>query len=80
MFEAFTKKRFIIGAKQVKNAVMAKNASKVYIASDSDGEIIDPVVKLAENHNIPVFFVSTRKELGEMCGIDVKASCAAEPV
>lgn len=80
MFEAFAKKRFIIGAKQVKNAITAETASKVYIASDSDSVVIDPVVRLAESYEIPVFYISTRKELGEMCGIDVKASCAAEPV
>lgn len=80
MFEAFSKKRFVIGAKQVRNAIKAEEASKVYVASDSDKEIIDPIVELAEKYDIPVYFISTRKELGEMCGIDVKASCAAEPL
>ena len=78
MFGAFSKKRFIIGAKQVKNAIRNGKAAKVYIASDCDSEISTPVKELADINNISVVFISTRKELGEMCGIDVKASCAAE--
>ncbi len=78
MFEASAKKRYIIGAKQVKNAIKSEKASKVYVASDCDPEVSDPVIELAEKNRVPLFFISTRKELGEMCGIDVKAACAAE--
>ena len=78
MFEANAKKRYIIGAKQVKNAIKSDVASKVYVASDCDPEVSEPVIKLAESGQLPLFFISTRKELGEMCGIDVKAACAVE--
>lgn len=78
MFDASVRKRYIIGAKQVKNAIKAEKASKVYVASDCDPEVSNPVVELAESYHLPLFFISTRKELGEMCGIDVKAACAAE--
>lgn len=73
-------KKYIIGAKQVKNTIKAGRASRVYVASDCDPEVSEPVVKLAEQNNVPLFFISTRKELGEMCGINVKAACAAEPI
>ncbi len=78
MFGIFSKKHYIIGAKQVKNAIREGRAEKVYIASDCDTDVIDPVKKLAEEGNIRIVYISTRKELGEMCGIGVKASCAAE--
>ena len=78
MFWASSKKHFIIGAKQVKNAIMAGKAAKVYIASDCDSVISDPVKELAESNNLEIIYISTRKELGGMCGIDVKASCAVE--
>lgn len=71
---------FIIGAKQVKNAIKSERASKIFVASDCDKEVSNPVIELAQAHNLPLFFVETRKELGEMCGIDVKASCAAETI
>lgn len=80
MFGANTGKRYIIGAKQVKNAIRSGKAAGVYIASDCDPKIADPVVGLAEEKNLPLFYISTMKELGGMCGIDVKASCAAETI
>lgn len=80
MFEASAKEHFIIGAKQVKNAITAGKAAKVYVASDSDSDIITPVIELSKKYDIPLFYVQTRKELGNMCGIDVKAACAAETI
>lgn len=78
MFEASEEKKYIIGAKQVKNAINAGRASKVYVASDCDPEISGPVIGLAEKQSLPLFYISTRKELGAMCGINVKTACAAE--
>lgn len=80
MFGALSGKNFVIGAKQVKNLIKAEKASKVYVASDCDPEVSSPVIELAESHNLPVFFISTRKELGEMFGVGVKSACAAETV
>lgn len=80
MFDASNGVHFIIGAKQVKNAIKSGQASKVYIASDCDAKISDPVLEAAEKYNLPVFYIPTRKELGEMCGINVKAACAVETI
>lgn len=80
MLNSFAEKHFIIGAKQVKNAINAGKAAKVYIASDSDDAVILPIEELCRKHEIPVFYIGTRKELGEMCRIDVKAACAVETV
>lgn len=80
MFGASSGKSFVIGAKQVKNAIKAEKASKVYIASDCDPEVSAPVAQLAESYNLPIFYISTRKELGDMFGIGVKSACAAETI
>lgn len=77
MFEALSDKRYIIGAKQVKNAVKSGEAAKVYIASDSDLEVINPVIAEAEACGVEISYVDTRSELGKMCGINVKTACAA---
>ncbi len=69
---------FIIGAKQVKNTIRSGKAAKVYVASDCDEAVIKPVIELAQTNSLPLFYIDTRKELGEMCGIDVKASCAVQ--
>ena len=78
MFEASAKRQYIIGAKQVKNAVICGKASRVYIASDSDEHIIKPIVELANEQGTELVYVKTRTELGRMCGINVKAACAAK--
>lgn len=80
MFDTSDKKRFITGAKQVKNAIMSNTVSRVYVASDCEPSVSKPVTELAEEKKLPLFFISTRRELGQMCGIDVKAACAAEPL
>ena len=77
MFDDFSKGNFITGAKQVKNAIIADKVSQIYIASDSDTKIISPIVELSQKSGLPLFYDNTRKELGEMCKIEVKASCAA---
>lgn len=77
MPEALNNKRFVIGAKQVMKAIRAGRVLKVYIASDCDPIISRPVIDLAEGIGIKVESIPTRKQLGEMCGIKVKASCAA---
>lgn len=80
MFEATPKSCFIIGAKQVGNAIKAGKASKVYVASDSDTNVIDPIIALANENGLPLVYIETRKELGSMCGISVKSACAAETI
>lgn len=80
MFNAQAKGHYLIGAKQVKNAIIAGKALKVYVASDSETQIISPIVELLQKSGLSLFYVNTRKELGEMCGIKVKASCAVETI
>ena len=77
MSVSYAKGDFIIGAKQVKNAIIADKVSQIFIASDSDTKIISPIVELSQKSGLPLFYVNTRKELVEMCKIEVKASCAA---
>ncbi len=57
-------------------ALNENKASKVYVAEDCDDHIKDGVSKIAMQSNTPVFFISTMKELGNMCKIEVGASCA----
>ena len=78
MFEALSNKHYIIGSKQVKNAVKCGKAKKVYIASDSDSEIIEPVIALANECGVEVSYIPTRSELGKIFGINVKSACAAD--
>ena len=73
-------RRYAFAEDKVKNAVKAGKASKVFVASDSDPEIISPIIALANECGTEIAYVDTRAELGKMCGIDVKAACAVQTI
>lgn len=70
------KDKLIVGFKQSKRAIINGSAEKLYLAEDCDPMLTSPIEKLAEENGLQVFYISSMKELGSMCGIDVKASCA----
>lgn len=65
-----------VGYKQAVRALNENKAVKAFVAEDCDNHIKDGIEKLAAINNTPLFFVPTMKELGEMCEIEVSASCA----
>ncbi len=70
------KAKLHIGYKQTVRALNDSNAQKVFIAEDCDDHIKDGIVKISNEKNTPVVFVPTMKELGNICSIEVGASCA----
>ena len=69
------KENIVIGYKQVLKALKNGLCEKVFIAEDCSPAMSDSI--LAILGNTPVVRVSTMRELGKECGIDVSASCAA---
>lgn len=69
------KSNLIVGYKQVLRALNAKTCKKLFLAEDCSENISDTLKKAA--CDTPVVSVSTMRELGTMCEIDVPASCAA---
>ncbi len=69
------KSNLIVGYKQVLRALNAKTCQKLFLAEDCSENISETLVKAA--CETPVVMVSTMRELGTMCEIDVPASCAA---
>lgn len=65
-----------IGFKQTMRALDDASAAKVFLSEDCDTKISVPVEKLCKEKNIPISYVPTMRELGDMCGIEVGASCA----
>ena len=61
-----------VGYKQAVRALNENKASKVFVAEDCDDHIKDGVSKIAMQNDTPVFFISTMKELGNMCKIRCK--------
>lgn len=76
MIDEAEKAKLHVGYKQTVKALTEDRADRVYIAEDCDSHIKEGVGKTAAEKNTPVFFVPTMKELGNMCFIEVGASCA----
>lgn len=73
MFTEIERARLAVGQKQTKKAILS-GASRIFIAEDTPYQIAEEIKTLAGNR---VEVVESMKRLGAMCGIDVKASCAA---
>ena len=67
----------VIGVKQSRKAIRDGRAAKVFLASDADPAITDPIRSECAEHAIPVEQGSTMAQLGRACRIMVGASVAA---
>ena len=67
----------VVGTKQVTRALKAGTAARAYVANDSDTFIFQQVIRAAEEAGVPCVRVSTMKELGMVCGVDVPTAAAA---
>ena len=72
-----TGKKVIVGAKQLKKALLAGRAEYVFLAENADPAITEPIEKLCESTNIQMYWVSSMADLGRACGIEVGAAAAA---
>lgn len=73
MFTESEKVRLAVGLKETKKAVAA-GAEKVFLADDAPEHIAEQIRAIAADR---LTVVSSMRELGALCGIEVKASCAA---
>ena len=73
MFTEQERARLAVGLKETKKVITA-GCEMVYLAEDAPDAIYDEIKKMAGDK---LSIVPTMKELGRLCGIDVKASCAA---
>ena len=67
----------VVGTKQTLKALEKGEAKFVFIASDAEKKVIEPVLTLCKTENIEPQYVESMNELGLMCGIKVKAAAAA---
>lgn len=75
--EALKTAKRVIGIKQVAKAVKREAATEVFIADDADVKVVEPLETLCTQQNVPVSRVSSMKELGTACNIEVGAAAAA---
>ena len=66
----------IVGTKQVLRAVLQDQLAYVYLAEDVDAFLAVKLRAACEEHQVEVKTITTMKELGVACNIDVGAACA----
>lgn len=67
----------VVGTKQTTRALREFAVKTVFIAEDADSYVTNKIVELCNEQSIEVIKINSMKELGKICGIDVKAACAA---
>jgi large subunit ribosomal protein L7A len=65
-----------VGLKQVRKALAEHRAKKVFVAMDCDAFLLEGLEGLCRECGIVPEYAQTMAQLGQECGIDVKASCA----
>ena len=69
--------RVVVGAKQLRKALLSGSALQVYLAQNADPALTEPIEALCRLHNVPCCYVRSMTELGQACGIEVGAAAAA---
>ena len=67
----------VVGAKQLRKALLAGRARRVFLAEDADPGITEPLEALCRECSVQFVWVPTMVGLGSACGIEVGAAAAA---
>ena len=71
------KDRVVVGARQLRKALLSGRAGRVFLAENADPAITGPIETLCRQQDVPCTWVPTMADLGRACGIDVGAAAAA---
>ena len=77
MLEELRTDRKVVGIKQLKKALIAGTAKKVFVADDADPALTEPIVQQCLSDHVDLITVPTMKQLGDACNISVAAAVAA---
>ena len=69
--------RVIVGAKQIRKALIGGNAVNVFLARNADPAITEPIEELCKTNRVSYAWVKSMTDLGQACGIEVGAAAAA---
>jgi len=69
--------KFVVGAKQLKKAVINGRVRCVFLADNADPAVTEPLERLCADNHIPITWVAAMADLGRACGIEVGAAAAA---
>lgn len=70
-------KKVVVGAKQLRKAILNRRAECVFLAKNADPAVTDPLLELCVENHIAYVWVDSKFGLGSACGIEVGAAAAA---
>ena len=72
-----SRKKMVVGAKQLRKALQRSTAKKVVLARNADPAITEPIEAMCREFHIEFAWVPNMVDLGKACGIEVGAAAAA---
>ena len=72
-----SERKTVAGAKQIRKALASGRAQKVFLASNADPALTEPLLTLCKEKAVPCVWVQTMSALGQACGIEVATAAAA---
>ena len=72
-----TRRKMVVGAKQLKKALCSGRATWVVLAENADPAITEPLEQLCRQYHISCAWVPNMQDLGKACGIEVGTAAAA---
>ena len=70
-------RKVIVGAKQIRKALLSGAADQVFLAENADPALTEPLEAMCRHNRIRYAWVPNMTDLGHACGIDVGAAAAA---
>jgi len=75
--EDLPRSKMVVGAKQLRKVLANGQARQVFLASNADPAITEPIEALCQRNGVAYVWVQSMNELGKACGIEVGAAAAA---
>ena len=70
-------RKVVVGAKQLRKALLADKVFRVYLAENADPAMTEPLAALCQQHNVEFAWARSMTDLGHACGFEVGAAAAA---
>lgn len=77
VLEDLPRSKMVVGAKQLRKALIAGRAQQVFLARNADPAITEPIVALCQQYGVGYAWVRSMTDLGKACGIEVGAAAVA---
>ena len=74
---ALSREHIVVGAKQLRKALCAGRARRVFLAVNADPAVTGPLEEACKSNNVTCAWVKSMHDLGMACGIEVGAAAAA---